>query len=48
VERVKEEYDSKSNTVRDFPDEKCLVDLSAPEYVALTTDVHSEYSKFCS
>ena len=36
VERVKEEYDSRANTVQAFLDEKCLVDLNAPEYITLT------------
>src|SRR5438093_10358427 len=47
VERVKEEYDSRTNTVKAFLDERCVVDLSAPEFITLTTDVYAEYFKFC-
>jgi P4 family phage/plasmid primase-like protien len=48
VERVKKEYDSKSNIIAAFLKEECVVDLTAPEYYALTTDVYSAYVLFCN
>jgi P4 family phage/plasmid primase-like protien len=47
VERVKKEYDSKANIILAFLKEECVVDLTTPEYYALTTDVYSAYVSFC-
>ncbi len=48
VERVKKEYDSKANIIAAFMQEECMVDLTAPEYLTLTTDVYSAYVSFCN
>jgi len=48
VERVKNEYDSKANIIAAFLKEECVVDLTAPEYYTLTTDVYSAYVLFCN
>jgi putative DNA primase/helicase len=47
VEKVRKIYDRNSNTVNAFLHEKCIIDLDAPEYYALTTDVYNEYVLFC-
>jgi putative DNA primase/helicase len=47
VERVKEEYESRANTVRAFLDKECVIDLRAPEYCTLTNEVYSQYVSYC-
>jgi putative DNA primase/helicase len=47
VEKVRKEYEEKSNTVKAFLDAKCTIDLDAPEYYTLTTDLYNEYVIFC-
>ena len=47
VEKVRKEYDQNSSTVKAFLDDKCVVDLTAPEYYALTSNVYNEYLVFC-
>jgi phage/plasmid-associated DNA primase len=46
-EKIRQEYEQKSNTVKAFLHERCLVDLTDSEYSSLTADVHDEYRKFC-
>jgi phage/plasmid-associated DNA primase len=48
VERVKEEYDNRANSVKAFLKERCIVDLAAPEYFTLTTEAYHEYSDYCA
>jgi putative DNA primase/helicase len=47
VEKIRKKYDENSNTVNAFLDERCVVDLTAPEFYTLTTDVYNEYIIFC-
>jgi P4 family phage/plasmid primase-like protien len=47
VESIRKEYDENSNTVEAFLQDKCVVDLTAPEYYTLTTNVYNEYLIFC-
>ena len=47
VEKIRKEYDENSNTVKAFLDNKCVVDLTAPEYYTLTTNVYNEYIIYC-
>ncbi len=48
VEGVKNEYDNKANIIAAFLKEECVVDLTAPEYLTLTTDVYGSYVSFCN
>jgi putative DNA primase/helicase len=47
VEKIRKKYDENSNTVNAFLDERCVMDLTAPEFYTLTTDVYNEYVIFC-
>jgi putative DNA primase/helicase len=47
VEKIRKEYEENSNTVKAFLDDKCAVDLTAPEYYTLTTNVYNEYLLAC-
>jgi len=47
VEKVRKEYEEKSNIVKAFLEANCSIDLEAPEYYTLATDLYSEYVKFC-
>ena len=47
VEKVRKKYDENSSTVKAFLDDKCVIDLTAPEYYTLTTNVYNEYLVFC-
>jgi P4 family phage/plasmid primase-like protien len=47
VEKIRKEYDENSNTVKAFLNDKCVIDLTAPEYYTLTTNVYNEYLIFC-
>jgi putative DNA primase/helicase len=47
VEKIRKEYDELSNTVKAFLDDRCVIDLTAPEYYTLTTSVYNEYLIFC-
>jgi hypothetical protein len=47
IEIIKKEYDEDANTVKAFLEDKCVADLTAPEYYALTTNVYNEYLIFC-
>jgi phage/plasmid-associated DNA primase len=47
VEKIRKEYEENSNTVRAFLHERCVIDLTAPEYYTLTTNVYNEYIIYC-
>jgi P4 family phage/plasmid primase-like protien len=47
VEKIRKEYEENSNTVKAFLEDKCVVDLTAPEYYTLTTNVYNEYLLAC-
>jgi putative DNA primase/helicase len=47
VEKIRKEYDENSNAVKAFLDDKCAVDLTAPEHYTLTTNVYNEYVIYC-
>ena len=47
VEKIRKEYEENSNTVKAFLENKCVVDLTAPEYYTLTTNVYNEYLLAC-
>lgn len=47
VEKIRKEYEINANTVKAFLDDKCAVDLTAPEYYTLTTNVYNEYLLAC-
>lgn len=47
VEEVKRDYERKSNTVKAFLQEMCLINLGAPEFLIRTGEFHEEYRKFC-
>jgi P4 family phage/plasmid primase-like protien len=47
VEKIRKEYDENANIVKAFLYDKCVIDLTAPEYYTLTTDVYNEYVNFC-
>jgi hypothetical protein len=36
LEEISKEYDENSNTVKAFLDDKCVIDLTAPEYISLS------------
>ena len=47
VEKVRKEYEYNANTVNAFLDDKCVIDLTAPDYVIPTTQLYSDYWNFC-
>jgi putative DNA primase/helicase len=47
VEKVRKKYEENANTVKAFLDDRCAIDLTAPEYFTLTTDVYNQYLIFC-
>jgi P4 family phage/plasmid primase-like protien len=47
VEKVRKEYEYKANTVKAFIEEKCDIDLTAPEYHVSTVYLYNEYWNFC-
>jgi putative DNA primase/helicase len=47
VERVRKEYEYNSNTVKAFLDDRCVIDLAAPEYNIPTVYLYNEYENFC-
>jgi putative DNA primase/helicase len=48
VERIRQRYEENANTIKAFLDQECVIDLSAPEYSTLTTDVYAKYVIFCN
>ena len=47
VEDVKRDYERKSNTVKAFLEDRCMMDLQAPEYLTLSAKVYDEYQEYC-
>jgi P4 family phage/plasmid primase-like protien len=47
VERIRQQYEENANTVKAFLDDRCIIDLTAPEYYTLTTNMYNEYLIFC-
>jgi putative DNA primase/helicase len=47
VEKVRKEYEEKSNIVQAFLEAHCLINLDEPEYYTLTTNLYNEYVNFC-
>ena len=47
VEDVKKDYERKSNTVKAFLQDRCSIDLQAPEYVTPSVKVYEEYQEYC-
>jgi P4 family phage/plasmid primase-like protien len=48
VELVRQRYEENANTIKAFLDQECIIDLVAPEYNTLTTDVYAKYVLFCN
>jgi P4 family phage/plasmid primase-like protien len=47
VEDVKRDYERKSNTVKAFLQDKCSIDLQAPDYITPSAKVYDEYQEYC-
>jgi putative DNA primase/helicase len=47
VEKIRKKYEEKSNTVKAFVQQKCIIDLNDPLCDHLTTDVYAAYCEFC-
>ena len=47
VEKVRKEYEYNANTVKAFLEEKCVIDLTSPEYCIPTVYLYNEYWNFC-
>jgi putative DNA primase/helicase len=47
VEKIRKEYDENANIVKAFLYDKCVIDLTAPEYYTLTANVYYGYVNFC-
>src|SRR6476646_1842948 len=47
VEDVKRDYERKSNTVKAFLQDKCSIDLQAPDYITPSVKVYEEYQEYC-
>ena len=47
VEKVRKEYEYNANTVKAFLDDKCVIDLTSPEYCIPTVYLYNEYENFC-
>jgi P4 family phage/plasmid primase-like protien len=47
VEDVKKDYERKSNTVKAFLQDKCSIDLQAPDYITPSAKVYEEYQEYC-
>jgi P4 family phage/plasmid primase-like protien len=47
VEKIRKQYEEKSNIVKAFIEACCVVNVEEPEYYTLTTNVYNEYIKFC-
>ncbi|MFZ0553791.1 MAG: hypothetical protein WAM26_00730, partial [Nitrososphaeraceae archaeon] len=46
VEKVRKEYEYNANTVKAFLDDKCVIDLMAPDYIIPTVQLYSDYWNF--
>jgi len=47
VEKVRKEYEYNANTVKAFLDDKCVIDLTSPDYIIPTVYLYNEYENFC-
>lgn len=47
VEKVRKEYEYNANTVKAFLDDKCVIDLTAPDHCIPTVYLYNEYENFC-
>jgi putative DNA primase/helicase len=47
VEDVKRDYERKSNTVKAFLEDMCIMDLQAPDYFTPSAKVYEEYQEYC-
>ena len=47
VEKVRKEYEYNANTVKAFLDDRCIIDLTSPEYCISTVYLYNEYENFC-
>ena len=47
VEDVKRDYERKSSTVRAFLEDRCIIDLQAPDYFTPSGNVYNEYQEYC-
>jgi putative DNA primase/helicase len=47
VEKIRQKYEEKANTVKAFIEQKCIIDLSDPMCDILTTDLFAAYCNFC-
>ena len=47
VEKIRQKYEEKANTVKAFIEQKCIVDLSDPMCDILTTDLYAAYCNYC-
>ena len=47
MEDVKRDYERKSNTVKAFLEDRCIIDLQAPEYFTPSGNVYEEYREYC-
>jgi phage/plasmid-associated DNA primase len=47
VEKVRKEYEYNVNTVNAFLDDRCIIDLTSPDYIIPTVYLYNEYENFC-
>jgi putative DNA primase/helicase len=47
VEEVKKDYERKSNTVKAFIQDRCNIDLQAPDYFTPSAKVYEKYQEYC-
>jgi len=47
VEKIRQKYEERSNTVKAFIDSKCIINISDPLCDVLTSDIYEAYRKFC-
>lgn len=47
VEKVRKEYEYNANTVKAFLEEKCVIDLTSPEYSTPTVYFYNVYEIYC-
>ncbi len=47
VEKVRKQYEYNTNTVKAFLDDKCVIDLTEPEFCTPTVYLYNEYENYC-
>jgi len=47
VEKVRKEYEYNANTIKAFLDDRCVIDLTSPDYIIPTVYLYNEYENFC-